>query len=511
MGRARWAAAGLGVAVLAALAVAWWGRGRAPAERPDVIVLVWDTVRADHLSLYGYPRPTTPNLEALARRGVVFEQARSPGIWTLPSHASMFTGQWPETHGAEERWMWLDDRFETLAERFGGAGYDTISVAANALLCDETNLVQGFDTRVTNYKGPFSKQARAATAAKVRPDDRSNELAPGWRPPAHGATNSEWKRAVFKDAAPVTVDRLLAWIDQRDRPYLAFLNWMEAHTPRIPSTASRERVLQDDPELIPLGLATDAAHINLHFYDFGKYEYSDRELAAINGVYDAALRDLDDALGALVAGLEARGRLEHTVIVVTSDHGENLGDHHLFNHRFALWDTLAHVPLVVVAPGLSPERRPEPVSTIDLFPTVARLAGLPAPPGGDWFEAPSPSVTTLITPLRREIDSVRGVHPDVDPEPWLRSGHAVVVGRTKLLEWSDGVREAFDLEVDPGERHPLPPTPATEQALAAWKARLVPYDPAQRGPRDRPEHVRANQDDLREQLEALGYVGGEEE
>lgn len=500
----RWGAALAGVALAGC---PWF----APEPPPDVIVVVWDTVRADHLSLYGYPRPTTPNLEALGRRGVVFEQARSPGIWTLPSHASLFTARWPESHGAEERWMWLDDRFHTMAEHFADAGYDTLSVAANALLCDETNLVQGFATRATNYRGAFAKEARAATAAKLLPEDRSNELAPGWRPPEHGAKNAEWARAVFKDAAPVATERLLGWIDERERPYFAFVNLMEAHTPRVPSRASRERVLADDPELVPLGLATDAAHIRLHFYNFGHQVYSDRELEAIGGVYDAALRDLDDALGTLVAGLEARGRLGRTVIVVTSDHGENLGDHGRFNHRYGLWDTLARVPLVVVAPGLRPERRAGPVSTLDVFPTVARLAGLAAPEtdGGDLWLRPAPAMTTLLVPLLREVESVRAVHPEVDPAPWLRAGHALVTGTDKVVAWSDGVWEAYDLELDPGERGPLPAPEPARAALRAALAGIRPYDPAERGVGDAPAHVRAGQEDLREQLEALGYAAPE--
>ncbi len=509
---ARWAAV-LGAALLASGgAAAWWWTRPAPPP-PDVIVLVWDTTRADHLSLYGYARPTTPNLEALGRESVVFEQARSPGIWTLPSHASLFTGRWPESHGASERWMWLDGHFHTMAEHFSAAGYTTLSVAANALLCNETNLVQGFDTTVTTWRGAVAPLARQATLAKVLPQDASNELAPGWVPPTHGAHNAEWQRAVFKDAAPVLTERLLGWIDRQEAPYFAFVNLMEAHTPRVPTMASRQRVLADDPDLVPLGFATNAAHIRLHFYNFGKQDYTERELEAIRGVYDAALRDLDDALGTLVEGLRARGRLDRTVIVVTADHGENLGDRHRFNHRFDLGDSLARVPLVVHAPGLSPRRVTTPVSTLDVFPTVARLAGLPAPPtdGGDLFVAPAPAVTTLLTPLRREIESVARVHPDVALEEWLRSGHAIVQGGRKLVDWSDGTRQTFELATDPAEASPLPPDPELVGALEAWRGRLVPYDPEARGPGDQPAHVRAGQDDLRAQLEALGYAAGDDD
>lgn len=508
----RWVAlAAALVAVVAVVAIVWGREDR----RPNVLVVVWDTVRADHLSLYGYRRPTTPRLDELAADAVVFERASSPGIWTLPSHASMFTGLAPESHGADERWLWLDGQHLTMAEHFADHGYATFTMAANTLLCDETNLVQGFETKLNTYKGKAGKLAKAATRDKIRPDDRSNELAPGWVPPAHGAKNAEWGRAVFKESAPVTGAALMQWLDRRKsqrKPFFAFLNLMEAHTPRLPSTASRERVLADDPELVRLGLEVDAAHINLHFYNFGKRAYTERELEAIAGVYDATLADLDAAFGAIVEGLERRGLLDDTVIVLTSDHGENLGDHHLFNHRFALWDSLVHVPLVVWAPGVPGRRETRPVSTIDLFATLSRLAGLPVPDGiasGDLLGAESSAaVTTLARPLEREVQTVKNVHPDVEIEPWMRSGHALVQDGRKLIRLSDGTRAVFDLAADPAELAPIGDVAELEAALDAWRAAQPPYDPSART--ESPEHVRANQAELREQLEAIGYVTGEE-
>ncbi|MCA9489375.1 MAG: sulfatase-like hydrolase/transferase [Myxococcales bacterium] len=498
------------------IALAWLGCAAppSPVHHPNVLVVVWDTVRADHTSLLGYARPTTPRLAAFAERGAVFEQARSAGIWTLPSHASMFTGLPPETHGAGERWLWLDDRHQTLAEQLDAAGYDTISAAANALLCNETHLVQGFDVVANTWKGRVAPRARAATLAKILPEDRSQELSSLWRPPEHGAHNAEWDRAVYKDAAPLLVSELLSWVDRRPegRPWFAFVNLMEAHTPRVPTLASRRAVMADDPDLIELGLRTDAAHIRLHFYNFGQQEYSDREIEAIRGVYDATLRDLDDATGQLVDGLASRGLLEDTVVVVVADHGENLGDHHLFNHRFGLWDSLAHVPLVVVGPGVTPGRHPEPVSTMDLFGTVARLAKVDVPEGlGDWFERPSPVVTTMADPLRREIEVVRAVHPEVQVEPWLRSGHAIAEGGQKLIRWSDGEEQRYDVVADPDELTALPgPHDPLAPDLSRWQAAVRPYDPAERGPRDQPAHVRASQQELRSQLEALGYTAPDE-
>ncbi|MEM6930567.1 MAG: sulfatase-like hydrolase/transferase, partial [Myxococcota bacterium] len=331
--------ASVSAGLTAAVVVSVWAWMRSPTpEVPDVpppqgdrdvLVIVWDTVRADRMSLYGAERPTTPWLDEAASSAVVFEQAHSPGIWTLPSHASMFTGLPSETTGADERWLWLDAHHTTLAEHLTERGYGTFAMAANPLLNRETNLLQGFRVQWATYDPRHRGQARAMTLAKLIVGDRSQELSRDWKPPSHGASNAEWQRADYKDSADLVVERLLAWIDNRKDPdahFFAFVNLMEAHTPRLPSMASREAVI-DDPRIIRRGLQTDAGHINLHFYNFGKKRYSRRDLEGINGVYDATLRDLDLATRRIFEGLERRGLLDDMMVVLTSDHGENLGDH----------------------------------------------------------------------------------------------------------------------------------------------------------------------------------------
>ena len=289
---------------------------------------------------------------------------------------------------------------------------------------------------------------------------------------------------------------------------------MEAHTPRLPSRASRDRVLADDPELVELGLQTDAAHINLHFYNFEKHDYSARELEAITGVYDAALGDLDVALAELFKGLEHEGLLQNTIVVLTSDHGENLGDHHLFNHRFTLADSLTHVPLIAWVPGQPGGRLSGPVSTMDLFPTLCDWAGIPVPEGlegAHLLDAPRPAVTRMELPLRREVETVQSVHADVDIEPWMRSGYAVVGAELgKVVRWDQGAVEGFDLAADPGERSPMAADEQLLGVLADWVASVPAYDPSLRTAADEPVHVRASQADLRAALEAMGYTAPDE-
>ena len=380
--------------------------------------------------------------------------------------------------------------------------------------------MQGFRVVLNTWKGKVRTMAQAATQRKLLPEDRSNELSPQWRPPDHGATNAEWARAEFKEAGPLIGEGFLKWLDQRptsDQPFLAYLNLMEAHTPRIPSREAREAVIGDS-DRIALGLQTDAAHINLHFYNFGKHDYSEAELDAINGVYDATLWDLDQATHALFEGLASRGILDDTVVILTADHGENLGDHHLFNHRFAMWETLLHVPLIVRYPrGLEPSRVRTPVSTSSIFGTVCDLAGIPLPsdpaiqsPSLRSADLPAP-VSFMALPLEREVRSVQQVHPDVEVAPWLRSGHAIHVGDDKWVEWSNGQAELYDLRTDRDERQNLSAVEETRaqqhhRALENWRKNRKLYDPDSRGPQDQPKAVRASQADLRNQLKALGYL-----
>jgi arylsulfatase A-like enzyme len=490
---------------------------------PNVLIVLWDTVRADRLSIYGYERPTTPRMAAFAEEAAVYEHAWSPGIWTLAAHAAVFTGMPVESTGADERWLWLDGTHTTMAEHFHGNGYDTFSFAANALLASDTNLVQGFRVVFNTWQGRIRERARRLTLAKLIPGDRSNELAPGWRPPDHGATNAEWAKAEYKEAAPVIAEGFLKWLEVRpqpEQPFFAYLNMMEAHTPRIPSMAARKAVIGDDA-LIQKGLEVDAGHINLHFYNFGKHDYSDGELLAINAVYDATLRDLDDATADLMDELAGRGVLEDTIVVLTSDHGENLGDHHLFNHRFAMHDSLLHVPLLIHYPkGLEPGRHSDPVSTVDLFATLCALTGLQCPESAIASHSllvprPEAPVAYMAMPLEREIRTVKAVHPDVEVGPWLRTGHATVIDGHKLVQWQGGHQDVFDLRADPGEAHPLlQDSSATFSQLSgrldAWRAWVPAYDPATRGPGDQPANVRASQRDLRNQLEALGYIQEDE-
>jgi arylsulfatase A-like enzyme len=470
----------------------------APAEhRPNVVLVVWDTARADHMSLYGYGKPTTPRLEALAKEAVVYDRATSTGMWTLPGHAGMFTGLYETTHGATGRTphtMRLDDSFETVAEKLSANGYDTFAFSANIVAGPLANLLQGFQTAETTYptaaakKGRYMADAKTATHGKLIDGDASTEISPAFA----GNTSEKWDKSLYKDAAPVAHRALTDWLGERsdpEKPFFAFLNMMEAHSPRIPSIESRRKVMTDATQA--LALTTDVSVFAENEFIVGKREYTPEQIEAINGVYDAALLDLDDATGDLVDDLRARNLLDDTLLIVVADHGEALGEHHRLEHRFSVYEQLLHVPLVIRFPArMQPARVADRVSTADVYATVLDVAGVP--PSKPSFSTSLVGRTTfdryvfaqMTDPFSSQLKSVRETYPGFDTSPWERTYCAVYEGATKLIYATDGGHQMFDVGADPAEDHDLYQSDKTRAdaltaELSRWEHGMPALGPAQ--------------------------------
>jgi arylsulfatase A-like enzyme len=483
------------------------------------LILLWDTVRADRMSLYGHHRPTTPRLEAFAADAVVFDRAVAPGMWTVPSHASVFTGLPVASHGANAKWIWLDERFVTAAEHFGDAGWDTWAWSSNPYLSANSNLLQGFDTVESSWKGPFATRCAEATEAKLIARDKSCEIAPDWSPSGHV---KGWPRhlTAHKDGGAVAAGALLDWVDHRDGdgPWMAYVNYLEAHHPRVPSEEARQAILEAD--LLEAGLATDATlHRTMAFME-GKTGFSDDELEAVRGVYDASLVDLDRVTGDLLDGLKARDALDSTIVVIVSDHGEHLGEHGLFDHRWSVWQELIGVPLILRYPQALPAGRvAEPVSTQQLFPTLCDLTAVPCPAGlpvTSLRQSPPARVfSELIQPTPR-LPPIRAAYSDLDPARWRTRYHVAIEGSSKLIRHSDATKQLFDLAEDAAEAHDIAGESPERVAellghVKAWQGSLNRYDPGLRAPTDSPSNALTPDQDTIDQLKMLGYVADEAE
>jgi arylsulfatase A-like enzyme len=238
-------------------------------------------------------------------------------------------------------------------------------------------------------------------------------------------------------------------------------------------------------------------------------------------IYDACLWDLDRATAALLDGLDARGVLDDTVVVVTSDHGENLGERGMYEHRWDLHDTLVHVPLVVRYPhAVAPGRRQEPVSTAHLYGTLTELASLPAPGVGHPLPALGAArqvFAELVVPGVRDAQILKA-YDALDPKRWQRRYQAVYEGNLKLLRSMPGDDELFDVVADPRERSDVSGTRRDElehlrEVLAEWKRTRPAYDPSRRAPDDHPRKPGSAEGGVADQLRALGYTheDGEDE
>lgn len=450
-----------------------------PPDGPNVLVVLWDTVRADRLGLYGHEAPTTPFLDAWARDARVFEDCTSTANSTMPSHASLFTGLLPSEHGAHNGRPYLDDRFTTLAELVAARGWHTFLWSANPYVSAHHNLAQGFEVEQHPWDAQWRERALAIVRDKLEPEEGSTEL-------PDKLARGEVKSWGLHATGALAGEALGAWLDGLGdgAPWFAFLNYMEAHRPLLPARRYRERFL--DADGVARSYRIDRSWETLWRYDFGLHDYPEEDLAVLAATYDAALAELDDLLRELLEGLDAAGRLDDTIVVLTADHGEHLGEHHLLDHQYSLYDELLRVPLVIRVPEelrdrLPPGREPAPVEQFDLRPTLLELLGIDAgrerPLGPRALDAPLPERTRLaeqVAPFPVAIKSIRALEPDWDPTPFERSLRALQVGGTKLIWSSDGRHELY--EVGPGhpEREELGAArPELEAAMLALLEELV--------------------------------------
>ncbi|MFC6718488.1 sulfatase [Natrialbaceae archaeon GCM10025810] len=364
-------------------------------SRPsNVLFVVLDTVRKDRLGPYGYERETTPTLSAFAEEATVFESAVAPAPWTLPVHASVFTGLYPSQHGADQGSPYLDDAV-TLASSLSTAGYDTACYSSNAWITPYTGLTEGFDEQDSFFEvlpGDVLSGPLAGAWQAVNDNDYLRELASKL---VRLGAMAHAKLASGEGAdskTPSVIDRTRGFIDgsESDEGWFAFVNLMDAHLPYYPPEEYRE-------EFAP-GVDPDDVCQNSKEYNSGAREIDDDEWGAIRGLYDAEIAHMDAEIGRLFAWLRETGRWDDTAVVVTADHGELHGEHDLYGHEFALYDQLINVPVLVKHPDLEPGRRDDLVELIDCYHTV--LDALEVDPG-EFADDASGGDGTSVVPFDR--------------------------------------------------------------------------------------------------------------
>lgn len=418
---------------------------------PNVILLVLDTVRALSLSAYGYERDTSPFLAELAAQGARFDRAVSTAPWTLPSHATMFTGRYP--HELSSGWSTpLDGAAPTLAERLGEHGYRTFGVAANLRYCSyEFGLSRGF-AMYRDYDVSLSEMLRTSkltlTSVQLFNKLGFREISPG------------------RQSATRINARLLDLIDHRGAgPFFAFANYYDAHGPYNPAAPFDTLFLGRQPRT----------------RDSGGEHFTPEDVHDLQAAYDGGIAALDSQLRDLFRELQRRDLLRNTMVIVTADHGEEFNEHGQMNHGSSLYFPSVHVPLLVVRPGtIAPGTVIDSAVTLrDLAATVLDAARVPANaqlPGHSLARWWTPAAATATV----AADSTSRLIAEVDFAKNLPQSFAISKGDMKS-EIVDGIRyilrgdghgEMFDVQKDPWERTDLVPDSSRVAQAAMLRARV---------------------------------------
>jgi arylsulfatase A-like enzyme len=475
---------------------------------PNVLLVVLDTTRARNLSAYGYGRDTTPFLSEFARESTLYLDAISPAPWTVPAHASLFTGLSPSIHQATTEHRWLSSRFSTVAEILRDNGYLTAGFSCNSWVGPSFNLNQGFQHFFQVYRLPSVAEEdplRRLFWGRVASHLLGTRLV-GLSPPDKGAamTNRFVRR----------------WLDQwqkssSDRPFFVFINYIEPHLPYNPPPDVRSRFVNAPLRPALRGLVGDDWIEGL-FRAIGLHNLEKADYEQLASLYDAELAYLDQELRELLDDLRHRRLLDDTLVLIVGDHGENLGEHGgLLDHCFSVHQTLLHVPLIVRYPPLFPEgeRYPGLVSTASVFSTIVEAAGARLPPGSPPCAGPLPRGGEVGAPYAMseyglpifELSSLATDARGADVRPFAVRQRAIQDGRFKLVVRSDGESSLYDLASDPGEENPVDPasTPEGERLrrqLDAWVAALRPETLPP------PASEAALDSQTRESLRSLGYI-----
>ncbi len=435
-------------------------------DLPHIILIIMDSVAAKRCSAYGYHRPTTPGLSRIAQEGVLYRHCFAPAPWTIPSHASLFSGLYPTGHGCDDKSLTLPDNFYSLPDILQQLGYHTVAISSNGLV----NLQRGFDV-FYEMDTLFTSETYHRTLMAVKSLIRKTGSEWGrlqlllnhirrhgsyhflWQNPAdrlyrryfmdicwksHGATAKTLK---------ICQDLLARYRDQQ--PLFLFINMMDAHWRYNPPKNFNNIVNLPPQERQEL--------MRYHPADFFVTGIPPQHMEKLALLYEQELVYLDSRILELYDFLKEQGLLDRTMFAVTADHGECLGEHGLWGHCFGLYNELLHIPLIVKYPAGTGVRGEHAglVQLHDLYATILEVTGAPFPvpessrsllgESRDLALAEHLETSLCLSPCRER-------DPHFQPWPVMQPCRGIIdASRYKLLEWADGRLELYDLETDYGE------------------------------------------------------------
>jgi arylsulfatase A-like enzyme len=457
-------------------------------RKPNVLLITMDTVRADHLPMFGYDQDTSPHLREFSQNATLYSAANATSDFTLPTHASIFTGLYPSWHGAQvgdgtglKRYHPLPPGPKTLAEFLGSSGYATAAVIANyGFLDPRLGVMRGYATVDCPTPVYLGRLGLGATAIATE----------GWVEAFTPAMNSTRRGSTMNKS----VFALLRQAKDGNRPFFLFANYMDAHAPYTPAPRFESKFRGWDPRL------TRRVIDRQQVID-GKRHLEAAEQAYLISQYDAGIATEDAAIGDLLDYLRTLQLYDNTLIVITADHGEALGERGLLDHGLGtVYQNQVHIPLLIKYPEQKiAERSDLPVSQIDILPTVLDVAAIqpqPTLPGRSLRNPPMADPRPIFVEARYGYGSGQTTNPKLQG-----SRRAVVVGSMKYVTWTNGPPELYDLATDPGEEHDLHHLSEQESKALA----NVVQDWAKSIPRQAPQTLKIDKGVV-EQLKSLGYM-----
>ena len=445
-----------------------------PSGARNVVLIVWDTVRAYNLGHYGYFRDTTPNLARWAQRGVTYKRALAPAPWTYPSHTCFFTGQWPFRLNSQWKFK-LDTPDPTLAEYLASRGYQTAGFAANTNCCTyETGLARGFAHFEDYALTPTSLLTRTVPGKWILENIPS--LGDSYGLNLGDSYDKKWIGLQSRGGREINAS-FLDWLGRRrsDRPFFAFLNYFDAHEPFVPPSKYQKR----------FGLGPTTPQDYQFLFDYvgsAKGLIRQQDLLMTRDCYDDCIAFLDEQLGRLLDALKVQGLLENTEVIITSDHGESFGDHGSFGHSYTVNLDEVGVPLVILSPGAPKGREVDsPVSLRDLPATVVDLLGLSAGspfPGRSlaayWGSAPGRVPPEITTPALSEQADATALQPHSSQGP-VTGGFqmSLVASGMHYIRDGRGGEQLYDLRTDPYEQNNLILLPVGMHGVGVFRRMLL--------------------------------------